>query len=37
LYPATAQNNTLGTGSALSPIIAYQPLAGLVNGRIVGG
>jgi hypothetical protein len=37
LYPATAQNNTLGTGSALSSLIAYQPLAGLVNGRIVGG
>jgi hypothetical protein len=36
LYPAAAQNNTLGTGSALSPLIAYQPLAGLVNGRIVG-
>jgi hypothetical protein len=37
LYPPTAQNNTLGTGSALSSLIAYQPLAGLVNGRIVGG
>jgi hypothetical protein len=36
LYPAAAQNNTLGTGSALSPLIAYQPLAGLQNGRIVG-
>jgi hypothetical protein len=36
LYPAAAQNNTLGTGSALSSLIAYQPLAGLVNGRIVG-
>jgi hypothetical protein len=36
LYPAAAQNNTLGTGSTLSPLIAYQPLAGLVNGRIVG-
>jgi hypothetical protein len=36
LYPAATQNNTLGTGSALSPLIAYQPLAGLQNGRIVG-
>jgi hypothetical protein len=36
LYPAVAQNNTLGTGSALSSLIAYQPLAGLVNGRVVG-
>jgi hypothetical protein len=36
LYPAAAQNNTLGTGSALSSLIAYQPLAGLVNGRVVG-
>ena len=36
LYPAATQNNTLGTGSALSSLIAYQPLAGLVNGRIVG-
>jgi hypothetical protein len=29
-------NNTLGTGSALEPLIAFQPLAGLVNGRVVG-
>ncbi len=36
LYPAAAQNNTLGSGSALTPLIAYQPLAGLQNGRIVG-
>src|SRR3984885_15266401 len=36
LYPPAAQNNTLGTGSALSSLIAYQPLAGLQNGRIVG-
>ena len=36
LYPPAAQNNTLGTGSALSSLIAYQPLAGLVNGRVVG-
>ena len=36
LYPAAAGNNTLGAGSALTPLIAYQPLAGLQNGRIVG-
>jgi hypothetical protein len=36
LYPPAAQNNTLGTGSALSSLIAYQPLAGLANGRVVG-
>src|SRR6202035_3831875 len=36
LYPAIDQNNTLGTGSALSSLIAYQPLAGLVNGRVPG-
>jgi hypothetical protein len=29
-------NNTLGTGSALEPLIAFQPLAGLVNGKVVG-
>ncbi len=34
LYPAAMQNNTLG--SDVSSLIAYQPLAGLVNGRIVG-
>lgn len=36
LYPAPNVNNTLGTGSALDALIAYQPLAGLVGGRIVG-
>jgi hypothetical protein len=36
LYPAPNLNNTLGTGSALDALIAYQPLAGLVNGKIVG-
>ena len=36
LYPAAAGNNTLGAGSGLTPLIAYQPLAGLQNGRIVG-
>jgi hypothetical protein len=28
--------NTLGSGSALDPLIMYQPLAGLTNGRVVG-
>lgn len=36
LYPAPNLNNTLGSGAALDALIAYQPLAGLVNGRIVG-
>jgi hypothetical protein len=36
LYPAPNLNNTLGTGSALDALISFQPLAGLVNGRIVG-
>ena len=36
LYPAPNVNNTLGTGSALDALIAWQPLAGLVNGKIVG-
>jgi hypothetical protein len=27
-------NNTLGSGSALDPLIAFQPLAGLVNGKV---
>jgi hypothetical protein len=34
LYPAPNLNNTLGTGSALEPLIAFQPLAGLVNGVV---
>ncbi len=34
LYPAPNLNNTLGTGSALDALISFQPLAGLVNGRI---
>jgi hypothetical protein len=33
LYPAPNQNNTLGTGSALDPLIAYQAI---VNGKIGG-
>jgi hypothetical protein len=34
LYPAPNLNNTLGTGTALEPLIAFQPLAGLVNGTV---
>ena len=34
LYPAPNLNNTLGSGSALEPLIAWQPLAGLVNGQV---
>jgi len=34
LYPAPNVNNTLGTGTALEPLIAFQPLAGLVNGLV---
>jgi hypothetical protein len=33
LYPAPNLNNTLGTGSALDALIAYQPI---VNGKIGG-
>jgi hypothetical protein len=36
LWPSPNLNNTLGTGSALEPLIAFQPLAGLVNGKIPG-
>ncbi len=36
LYPAPNLNNTLGTGAALDALVAFQPLAGLVNGKIVG-
>ena len=34
LYPAPNLNNTLGTGTALEPLIAFQPLAGLVDGKV---
>jgi len=27
-------NNTLGVGASLDPLIAWQPLAGLVNGKV---
>ncbi len=36
LYPAPNLNNTLGSGSALDSLISFQPLAGLVNGRVPG-
>jgi len=35
LWPAPNTVNTLGSGSALDPLVMYQPLAGLKNGRIV--
>src|SRR5271169_5977530 len=34
LWPAPNLNNTLGSGTALEPLIAWQPLAGLVNGQV---
>jgi hypothetical protein len=34
LWPSPNLNNALGTGSALQPLIAWQPLAGLVNGMV---
>ena len=34
LYPSPNLNNTLGTGAALESLIAFQPLAGLVNGVV---
>jgi hypothetical protein len=34
LFPAPNLNNTIGTGTALEPLIAWQPLAGLVNGLV---
>jgi hypothetical protein len=34
LYPSPNLNNSLGTGTALEPLIAFQPLAGLVNGQV---
>jgi hypothetical protein len=35
LFPSPNLNNTLGSGTALQPLIAWQPLAGLVNGQVV--
>jgi len=35
LFPAPNLNNTLGSGTALEPLIAFQPLAGLTaNGTV---
>jgi hypothetical protein len=34
LFPAPNLNNNLGSGTALEPLIAFQPLAGLVNGKV---
>jgi hypothetical protein len=34
LWPAPNLNNTLGSGATLDPLIAFQPLAGLVNGKV---
>jgi hypothetical protein len=34
LWPAPNLNNTLGSGTALEPLVAWQPLAGLVNGKV---
>ncbi len=34
LFPSPNLNNNLGSGSALEPLIAFQPLAGLVNGKV---
>jgi hypothetical protein len=34
LFPAPNLNNTLGSGTSLEPLIAWQPLAGLVNGKV---
>jgi len=37
LWPNTPTNNTLGAGaSTLDPLIMYQPLASLVNGKVPG-
>ena len=37
LYGPPNLNNTLGTGSALEPWIAFHPLAGLVGGAVPAG
>jgi hypothetical protein len=36
VWPAPNLNNTIGSGSALEPLVAFQPLAGLVNGKVPG-
>src|SRR5450631_260931 len=35
LWPSPNVNNTLGSGTALDSLIAFQPLASLVNGKVV--
>jgi len=35
LWPTIPTNNTLGTITPTSPVIAYNPLPGLQNGRVV--
>ncbi|MGO9634232.1 MAG: hypothetical protein ACLPX1_10075 [Steroidobacteraceae bacterium] len=38
LWPAPNLNNTLGSGAAaLDPLISFQPLASLVNGKVPAG
>jgi hypothetical protein len=34
VWPAPNLNNGLGSGTALEPLIAWQPLTGLVNGKV---
>ena len=34
LYPSPNLNNGLGSGTALEPLVMWQPLAGLVNGTV---
>jgi hypothetical protein len=37
LWPSPNLNNTLGSGAtALDPLISFQPLASLVNGKVPG-
>jgi hypothetical protein len=36
LWPSPNVNNTLGTGSALSSLVSFQPLASLVGGKVPG-
>jgi hypothetical protein len=37
LWPNIPTNNTLGSGATtLDPLIMYQPLASLVNGKVIG-
>jgi hypothetical protein len=36
LWPSPNVNNTLGSGSALSSLVSFQPLASLVGGKVPG-